>query len=185
MSGTRTDSLPVKAVLLARAGRYFFYEPGIGVIASSENIEAAYKKFDAARREYIAQAESAGLTTAESGPGAPVELRFSARRELALFVAKVCIFLAIAAVVALPVIIGISRSIEQAAAGISSVVSREGVLSFADVARKADDIVRDARSMPEEKKASLRQNIGAISRELAPFVDAWRNPPEMPASPTK
>ena len=75
--------------------------------------------------------------------------------------------------------------VPRAAASISSAIGGEGRLSLADVARKAEDIARDARNLPEEKKASLRQNIGAISRELAPFVDAWRNPPEVPANPPK
>jgi len=188
VSGTRLESLPVKAVLLAREGRYFFYEPGIGVIASSENIEEAYEKFNDARREYMTQAELAGLATVATGipsGAAPVALRLNTRHELALFVAKVCILFAIVAVVALPAVFGITRTIDQAAASISSAMGGEGRLSLADVARKADDIARDARNLPEEKKASLRQNIGAISRELAPFVDAWRNPPEVPANPPK
>ena len=182
----------MKAVLLARDGRYFFYEPGIGVIASSENIEEAYEKFNDARREYVTQAELAGLATGlptgiagiPSGT-APVALRLNTRHELGLFVAKVCILFAIVAVVALPAVFGIARTIDQAAASISSAIGGEGRLSLADVARKAEDIARDARNLPEEKKASLRQNIGAISRELAPFVDAWRNPPEVPANPPK
>ena len=42
----------------------------------------------------------------------------------------------------------------------------------------------DARRSPERRE-SLRQSIGTISRELAPMVEAWRNPPEAPSTPQK
>ncbi len=185
MSETGRENLPVKAVLLVREDRYYFYESGIGVIASGEHIEEAYEKFNHARREYLAQVDDAGLASVDAKSVASFELRQSTARELTLFAAKVCIVLAIIAVVAFPAIVGITRSIEQAAASISVALNGAGSLSLADITRKAADIARDAEDLPVEKKASLQRSVGIISRELAPIVDEWRKPPEAPASPTK
>jgi hypothetical protein len=45
------------------------------------------------------------------------------------------------------------------------------------VSRKAADIVKDIHSLSKEDKEALLQSVAAISRELDPLVDAWRNPP--------
>jgi hypothetical protein len=185
VSETRPENPPVKAILLLKDGKYFVYEPGIGVIASDENVEVAYARFNDARHEYVTQAEQAGLASGVSSGATSFTLQQSVWRELSLFVAKVCIVLAIVSIVTLPAIIMLGRSIDQAATNVAGALSGGGNLSLADVVRKAEDIARDARNLPEDRKVSLRQSIGAISREVAPFVDAWRNPPEGPANPPK
>jgi hypothetical protein len=85
-----------------------------------------------------------------------------------MFVAKVAIVLLLVA--------GLGAA---AAIGMKNAVGGGGV-SMVDIANKAAEIVRDVQAMPPDRKESLRQSIGILSREAAPIVDAWRNPPPLP-----
>jgi hypothetical protein len=95
--------------------------------------------------------------------------------ELGLFAAKFCIALVITAglvgVVAMRAVDGISGAIAQAT---------PKQLSLADVTQKTADILKDIRSLSPQDKEELLRNIGEISRQFEPIVDAWRNPPPHP-----
>lgn len=173
MPEIRPDQLPASTVLLAKGGRFFVYEPGIGVIASGNSVEGAYEKFSNVRHEHLAEVERAGLTAVR-----PIAKPFrpSVGRELAVFLAKVCIVLLVLAAIAIPCVLTLARALEQTVAGISSGLASTGSISLKDVVQKAADIAKDARDLPPEKKEALRRSIEAISREVEPFVDAWRNP---------
>lgn len=165
-------------VLLARSGRFFVYEPGLGVIASAETVDGAYEKFDGIRRQHLEEVESAGLAARRSPSGPSKQ---SIGRELGIFSAKVCIVLLVLAAILVPAISGMGRAIEQTANTISNRLSSTGSLSLNDVVQKATDIAKDAQDLSPERKETLRQSLEVISRELRPFVDAWRNPPNPPS----
>jgi len=172
-------------ILIEKNGRFFFFQPDIGVIASDEGIEGAYGKFSDARRAFWNDVAQAGL--AAGGPGAVaaplrgrgeiVAVAGPGRRgvaaELGLFVAKLCIAVALIGGVGAMVV-------SRAASGIATTLQQVGSpkpISLADVSRKAADIVKDIHSLSKEDKEALLQSVAAISRELDPLVDAWRNPP--------
>jgi hypothetical protein len=175
---TETNRLPFTAILLERDGRFFLYEPGLGVISSAESVEGAYEKFADARRAYVAEVERAGLTAEKPARrSSAVAVGQSASRELTLFAGKVGIVLLVIAAIGTPVVVSLSRSIGQVAAAVSEIVAPLKSISLADVSRKAADIARDAQDLSADKKETLRQSVGVISREAAPIIDAWRNPP--------
>jgi hypothetical protein len=181
----RTNDLEADVVLIEKNGRFFFFQPDIGVIASDDKVEGAYGKFLEARRAFLTEVAHAGL--ALSGPtavasasrGAPETVAVAAlggrgiAAELALFVAKLCIVFA--------VIGGIGAVLgSRAASGIASTLEQVKIpkqLSFEDVVRKAADIAKDMQSLTKEERETFVRSVGAISRELDPVVDAWRNPP--------
>lgn len=172
--------------LLENNGRIFFFQPDIGVIASDENLEKAYGKFLDARRTFWSEVEGAGLKAggvvdrggAASVARDPVPDTSSRRTmvaELGLFAAKFCIALVITCglvgVVAMRAVDGISGAIAQAT---------PKQLSLADVTHKTADILKDIRSLSPQDREELLRNVGEISREFQPIVDAWRNPPPHP-----
>jgi len=176
--------------LLEKNGRFFFFQPDIGVIASDNGIEGAYEKFLGARRAFWQEANAAGLTAADRGEPATPDSTAPVRRsgisvpqgrgvaaELGLFAAKLLIGLALVAGIGGLVVM-------RAAEGVSGAVNRtlgaSASISLADVSRKAADIVKDIKSLTREEKESLRQSVGEIAREIEPIVDAWRNPPARP-----
>ena len=174
--------------LLESNGRIYFFQPDIGVIASGDNVENAYQKFLGARRAFWNELEGAGLTggAATAGVAAsavPREIKLPAPggrgvpAELGLFIVKSFIALAIigsvAGFVVTHTVDRITMAVDQAAGSVKPI-------SLADVTRKAADIVKDIKSLSPEDKEALRRNIGTISRELEPIVDAWRNPPPGP-----
>ena len=181
MSEMRSEQLPGAAVLLARDGKFFVYEPGLAVVASGDSVEAAYRNFDSVRQDYLSQLQRAGV--AAGRPAARAQLNM--RRELTVFFAKLCIVLLMLVMVGTLAVMGISRSIDGLAATLSRSLGSAGSLSLVDLAQKAADIAKDAQSLPDEKKEQLRQSISTISREVGPFVDAWRNPPELKSAPAK
>jgi hypothetical protein len=190
MSQQSTDRSGSAVNLLERNGRFFFFQPDIGVIASDNGIAGAYEKFLSARHAFWYEADAAGLTAGGRGmvagpdptagpPGNAVSMRRSrgVTTELGIFVVKLLIALTLFAGIAGVII---TRAAEGVTGAIDRAVGPSKSISLADVSRKAADIVKDMQSLTKEEKESLRQSVGAISRELDPFVDAWRNPPPKP-----
>jgi hypothetical protein len=189
MSQRTSDHSEVSVTLLERNGRFFFFQPLIGVIASDASIETAYEKFLDAQRAFWSEVEQAGLivdegrlgttpgATAMRGTPQTVEVSRSVKSELGLFVAKLCIALVLIGVIGGAVV---TRAASGVAAAIEHAIGPSKSISMADVSRKAADIVKDLQSLTKEEKESLRQSVGAISREVDPVVDAWRNPPARP-----
>jgi len=179
----RTNDSGHSVTLVEKNGRFFFFQPDVGVIASGESIEDAYQKFLGARHAFLREVEQAGLTVGDKhgAAGAQGIVLTSAVRnlssELGLFVAKLCIAIVLIAAISGAVLTraagGITTAIDQVAGSAKSI-------SIADVSRKAADIVKDLQSLTEHEKESLRQSVGTISRELDPIIDAWRNPPAKP-----
>ena len=185
MSEAAGEHPPASAVLVERDGRFYFYEPGLGVIGSAASISEAYEKFLELRRCYLDEVRGAGLTTLPPHPSqsqvSAVVSRPHFLRELQLFVAKSAIVLVILAFVGMFVGAAVGRGFREVAASIGSVQA----VSINDVVDKAAEVVKDLKSLSPERRESLRQSIGTISRELAPMAEAWRNPPEVPATPQK
>jgi hypothetical protein len=182
MSQTTSEQSEATANLLERDGRFFFFQPDIGVIASDEDIDRAYAKFGEARRAFRHEAERAGLVVggaAFAQPGSdaglpPAPGNRSVGVELGMFAAKLVIALVLIGAIGGAVI---SRGASGVAAAIDQAIGPTKSISLADITRKAADIVKDIQSLTKEEKESLRQSVGAISRELGPIADAWRNPP--------
>jgi hypothetical protein len=161
------------AVLVEKGGRFYFYQPGIALIASGDSLANAYRKFVGQRRDFVEEIERFGFV----GSRAPAT-RYSAgpvmgtnrgiASELGLFVAKCFIVLLLMG--------GLVAAVAS--------LAPQGGITFADVVNKAGEIAKDVQSLPPDRKEALRQSVGAISRELAPAVDAWRNPPP-PSEPAK
>ena len=137
-----------------------------------------------AKRRFIAEVEQAGLTASPLAPvghGTERPQLIAGRgiaNELGLFLAKICIVLIVVAGVGGTAVVAVKRSVGDISIG---------PVSLVDIANKAADIVRDLQAMPQDRKESLRQNIGILSREATPFVEAWRNPPpsaELKTDPT-
>jgi hypothetical protein len=177
MPDTVLEVPPNSATLVEKDGRFFIFEPGLGVIASDEKVERAYEKFVGARRDYVEEIARAGLTEASAvGPSEARTAVLAGRpmgSELRLFLAKTGIVLLIVAVVVAVVVDRVNRAI----GGLASTIEPLETISLADVARKAKEIAIDARELTPDNKETLRQSVGALSRELAPIIDAWRNPP--------
>lgn len=181
MLKARSDNLLSTAVLFEKSGKFYCYEPGLGLLASDDSVEGVYNKFMEAKRRFIAEVEQAGLTANLLAPvvhGTERAKLIAGRdiaNELGLFLAKICIVLIVVGGTA---VVAVKHSVGD--------VSIQGI-SMVDIANKAADIVRDVQAMPQDRKESLRQNIGILSREATPFVEAWRNPPpsaELKTDPT-
>jgi hypothetical protein len=198
MLDTRENVRASATVLLEKDGRFVVYQPGLALIASGDSAEAAYRKFSDARRTFFEEIQRAGfpasLVTAQ--PNAAVrnaavkKVRVVPRgfiAELGLFLAKTCIVLLVIAGLGGGLAVVVKQSVDRLAATInastievSEFLKSHGNLSMVDVADKAAVIVQDVQAMPEERKQSLIQSVGFLSREMAPIVDAWRNPPPSP-----
>jgi len=176
--------------MVEKNGRFFFFQPDIGVIASDDAIEGAYEKFLGARRAFWCELHAAGLTAGDRGMVARLDPTIASPRnavsvpksrglttELGIFVAKLLIALALFAGIG-GIVIG--RTAEGVTGAIDRAIGSSKSISLADVSRKAADIVKDMQSLTREEKESLRQSMAVISRELDPIVDAWRNPPAKP-----
>jgi len=174
MLGPLLDEASSTVVLLERDGRFFVYETNLGIIGADHTVEGAYRKFGAAKAALIEEAERAGLRI---GPlvtpaGAPTQIRpagggqRSVLHELAMFLAKTAIFILLVGAIGATIAVAVGR----ATSGVKPI-------GMADIADKAAEVARDLSSLPPEKKNSLRQSIGVLSRELGPVIDAWRNPP--------
>jgi hypothetical protein len=163
--------------LLESNGRIYFFQSDIGVIASGDNVENAYEKFLVARRAFWSELEGAGLTGRAATAGVAAPGGRGVLAELGLFIVKSFIVLAIIGSVAGFVV---SRTADRITMAVNQAAGSVKPISLADLTRKAADIVKDIKSLSPEDKEALRRNIGAISRELDPIVDAWRNPPPGP-----
>lgn len=174
MSEIRPNELPAPTILVAKSGKFFVYETGLGIIASGESVEGAYERFGIMRQQYFEDVVNAGLTA-----HAPLskDSQHGIGRELSIFFLKLCILIMVLAAIITPLVVSVSQAVEQTVAAVSSSLSSTGSLSLKDVAQKAADIAKDAQDLPPEKKEILKQSLGVISRELQPLVDAWRNPP--------
>lgn len=170
MLGSPLEVASSTAVLLERGGRFFVYRTNLGIIGSDQTVEGAYRKFAAAKAALVEEAERAGLrvspvvapTRAPARLGQSRDGQRSVLGELAVFFAKTVIFILV---------------IGAVGATIAMMASGGKPLSAADIADKAAEVARDVSGMPPEKKESLRQSVGVLSRELGPVIDAWRNPP--------
>jgi hypothetical protein len=95
MLGSRQEVAPSTAVLLERGGSFFVYEPNLGIIASDETVEGAYRRFTGAKNALTEDAERAGLMLRRSVASAqlPAQSRASVAgrqgvvAELAMFAA--------------------------------------------------------------------------------------------------
>lgn len=183
MSQRTSEQSEVTASLLERDGRFFFFQPNTGIIVSDEDIDKAYGKFVEVRQAFRHEAARAGLTPeaeafAQSGsiamPRTPAAAGRGLGSELGVFVAKLVIALVLIGAIGGAVV---SRATGSIAAAVDQAIRPSKSISLVDVSRKAADIARDMQSLTKEEKEQLRQSIAAISRELGPIVDAWRNPP--------
>ena len=180
MSQRTIERSKASVTLLENNGRIFFFQPDIGVIASDESLEKAYAKFIGARQAYWSEVDGSGLRIGGGSivPAQEITVSTTGARsawvELGLFVAKFCIVLVVIAGVGGVLVTRVAGSI---GAAIDNAVGPSKSISLADVVRKSSDVVKDLQSLTGEEKEALRRNVAAISRELAPIVDAWRNPP--------
>ena len=190
MSEAGSDHLRATVVLLQKGNRFIFYQPGLGVISSGENLEGAYDRFVGARRAFFEDVDRAGLTLTTASPvpvptGPPgLPARVSVTVELGLFLAKTSIIILLIAAIGAVVSSGVTRSVDRLASTVSQVAEPLKKISMFDIVIKAEDIARDVQGMPDDRKESLRQSIGVLSREFNPIGEAWRNPPLLPGVKT-
>jgi hypothetical protein len=174
MLGSGQQAASPTAVLLEQGGSFFVYEPSLGIIASDATVEGAYRRFSEAKRTLTVDAERAGLVMRRRL--APVRLPPRPRQiihgqrgavaELAMFLAKTVILLLVLGAIGGALGITVGR-----------MTANVKPVGMADIADKAAEIARDASSLSPEKKELLRESVGIVSRELAPVIDSWRNPP--------
>jgi len=169
-------------VLVEKGGRFFVYQPALGVIAADDTVERAYDKFVGAKRAYLDDLAKAGLSLspAVSAPSQAPPRHIAG--ELAFFLAKTCIVFVLIGAFVLIAADQAGRAVNRLASGIDQAIAPLKSISLLDLADKAADIAKDAQNLPPEKKDALRRNLAIISREAAPFFEAWRNPPQ--AQPT-
>jgi hypothetical protein len=165
--------------LLESNGRIYFFQPDIGVIASGDNVVNACEKFLGARRAFWSEIEGAGLRARAATAGVAASAVPRPRRACgAGLVHRRVLHCADnhrqrGQLLVTHTVDRITMAVDQAAGSVKPV-------SLADVSPKAVDIVKDFKSLSTEDREPLRRSIGAISRELDPIVDAWRNPPPGP-----
>jgi len=176
----RANGLSSQTVLLENGGKFFVYQPTSGVIASGNSVTAAYQKFTDAQRVFLDTVQQAGLTAGvqESSGLTGVAVHRSAIGELGLFAAKFGVVLLVLSGIGALAVGAIENAVGGATQGISRALAGVGSLTLSDIVTKSDDIVRDFKSVPEQRKEDFRKNVGEISRQLSPIVDAWRNPPD-------
>lgn len=187
----RANGLSSQTVLIENHGKFFVYQPASGVIASGDSVTIAYQKFMDAQRVFLDNVQEAGLTPAiqeSAGPVAVagigptgVAVHRSAIAELGLFAAKFGLVLVILGGAAVVAVGAIENAVGGAAQGISRAMAGLGSLTLSDVVAKSDEVVRDFKSVPDERKQDFRKNVGEISRQLSPIIEAWRNPTDAAA----
>ena len=172
-----------EVVVLERDGRFYVYQPDLAILASDENIERAYNKFSDARNIFLAEVERTGLNLGQ----VPADVSHSAKTrnavgprgiavELGVFAVKVCLVLILIGALGVVTAAEIGRSIKGASQAVAQKLAPLGAISMSDAVTKAEDVARDLRDLPDARKESLRTSLSAISRELTPFIEAWRNP---------
>jgi hypothetical protein len=181
---TRVESSASEMVVIEKDGRFFLFQPDLGVIVSDESLEKAHAKFVDVRQAFLKDVERAGVTlgrhraASTSIPTSAVSVpsRQVIAVELGLFAVKFCVILVFVVATGAVVVGHIAKAVDQAVLGIAPRIDALTKLSLADVSIKAADIARDAQNLPESRKEALRQSIAVISRELEPVAEAWRNP---------
>jgi hypothetical protein len=186
MSEKRLDPLAFTAVMVEREGKFFFFQPEIGVIASDTSLDGAYNKFVATRRLFLADIEQSGLTVAETANSTAVSVAMQGNHrgiaaEMGVFAVKLATVVVVIGALGAFAASAIGKAVGDAGASIASTFEGVGKISLADVSTKAAAIARDAKNLSPERKELLRQSVGTISRELQPLVEAWRNPPLAPS----
>ncbi len=169
------------AVLVEKEGKFFVYQPGLGIVVAGDDVGSAYQQFVEARDEYLKRVERAGLSLDLEVPqqqSRDWSVRRDVRSELGMFVAKTCIVFLFAAALLGPVVLVASRTVERVGGSVGQTLGVLGSVSFSDVSRKAAEVAHDLQELPEEAKQRLQQSVGTIARELAPLVDAWRHSAE-------
>jgi hypothetical protein len=177
---TSASDLSSQIVLLERDGRYFFYQPAVGLIASGDDVASAYQKFGHAQRLYLEDVQRAGLaipTAHDVRQATGVAVHRSVASEIGLFAAKCGLVLVLVGGAGAFAVSAVQSSLAGVAQGMSRGIAAIGSFTLSDVITKSDDIVRDINTLPENRKEDLRRNVGEISRQLTPFVETWRNPP--------
>lgn len=170
------------AVLLEKKGKFYFYQPGLGLIASGSTISEAHQKFAAGRATLFEEAKNAELVIGH--PVASMATLSSAQstvaitekgvfRELGMFAAKFCLVLLVLGGIGGAGVAGLTHLVGKLGEGAKP-------LSLDDIARKAEEVARDVRNTPEDSKEMLRRSIAALSRAVEPLVDAWRKPDGLP-----
>src|SRR5476651_212630 len=103
------------AVLLEKEGRFFIYQPEIGIIASDDDIERAYKKFAGVRQEYYREMAGAGLEIPQD-PEVVARRRIlgSIGRELGGFLARIAIVIIVVLALSLGVALGVRTAVDRA-----------------------------------------------------------------------
>ena len=185
MQGGQRGQGAGRTVVVERDGRFFAYEAGLTLIGSGSTFGAAYANFLTAKRSYYEELEKAGLEVVAIAPQPKREMAVrGVLAELGLFLAKASIVLVLiaglsgAAVASVLQLMGrLGPEIVMATNVVSEALKPLANISMIDVANKMEVVVRDVQAMPEERKESLRRSIGILSREVAPIVEAWRNPP--------
>src|SRR5262245_26483243 len=125
MPALRPNASSATAVLVERAGRFFVYEPGLGVIASDDNAAKAYDKFVNAKRTFLDDLELAGRSLVPASAVASVtRADRGVVAELGLCIAKSCIVVAIIAVLALTAADQAARAVNRVALGAAQSVDQ-------------------------------------------------------------
>jgi hypothetical protein len=172
---TEKHGRPPSAVLVERNGKFFFYDPDVGVIASGGTVESAFAQFTRARSEHLEQVEQAGIpvvTAPSEAAEANLSLRHDMWGELKIFLAKAAIVLVVLVVAGLVA----AQAVGGAADKLAGALAPLGSISMVDIANKAEMIVKDVQAMPAERKEALRRSLAILSREADPIAEAWRNP---------
>jgi len=175
MPEMRAADRQTSAVLIEREGSFFVYEPSLGLIGSGETAEVAYQKFQAARRNLMADVERAGLTMEREGSSKP-----GLAAELGIFIAKACIVMVLIVAIGAIGAVKVIQSAQGAAVAIGNALGSGKTISMVDVVHKSGEVAHDLQSLSDDNKKALLSNIGIVSRELTPYVEAWRNPPDNP-----
>lgn len=184
MSASPFDQSRFTAVLLQKNGKYFLYQPALGVIASGASVVQAYEKFTAARRDLIENVDIAGLTPGKIPVTAPPRRARRTRPagrgivgELSLFLVKTCIILLIIGIIGAAGVRAAWHSVARFGTIVQELANREKSLPKFSLVDAIDKAAQHAEAMPEARKEELRQSIGILSREAQPLINAWNNPP--------
>jgi hypothetical protein len=185
MSERQLDRVQSATVMIEKAGRFFFYQPSLGVIASDAGIDSAYRRFLDARQHYLDEVTASGVALAspipEGGRSGNILARHDLTHELMLFLMKTGIVLLLVMVVVVVAATSVGGALARLGDRLTAIAEPLNSISIVDVADKAAVIVKDIQAMPPERKESLKRSIGIISRELDPIAEAWRNPTPAPA----
>lgn len=177
MTEILADEMPFTAVLIQKDGKFFCYQPGLGLVVADVTAAGAYEKFSETRRNCLQEAERAGLLTSP-----PVDfLQSSSRRlrasrggwarELGLFLAKACIVLLIVGAISVAGIVEARHLISKLGPELARDLKKA---SLVDAISKA---AQHAQEMPKARKEQLQRSIAILSRESEPLMKAWSNPP--------